>query len=234
MLIELIGYLGSVLVVVSMLMSSVVKLRVINTAGSCISATYALIIHSYPLALMNICLIVINLYNLAKLSKNGQHYNLVGGKTDDPLLAYFLSYFQQDIQNFFPETANELSAIIAAAASSAPDSLQTVPDLPHVAPDDLQTARDLCTVDTAYIVCCDAIPAGVLLGKLDKNGTLAITVDYTTPFYRDCSVGGFLYSKLPERGILRLTYSGNSQKHESYLLKMGFQKENGIYVKQLK
>ena len=46
MIIELAGYLGSVLVVVSMLMSSVVKLRIINTAGSIISATYALIIQS--------------------------------------------------------------------------------------------------------------------------------------------------------------------------------------------
>ena len=66
-IIELAGYLGSTLVVVSMLMSSVVKLRVINTIGSVISATYALIIHSYPLALMNICLIIINCYNLIKL-----------------------------------------------------------------------------------------------------------------------------------------------------------------------
>ena len=44
LLIELFGYLGSALVVVSMLMSSVVRLRVINTIGSVIFAIYALII----------------------------------------------------------------------------------------------------------------------------------------------------------------------------------------------
>ena len=66
-MIELIGYLGSALVVVSMLMSSVVKLRVINTIGSGIFAAYALMIHSYPTALMNICLVGINIYNLLKL-----------------------------------------------------------------------------------------------------------------------------------------------------------------------
>ena len=71
-IIEIAGYVGSTLVVVSMLMSSVVKLRVINTIGSVISATYALIIHSYPLALMNICLIIINVYNLMKLLKTKQ------------------------------------------------------------------------------------------------------------------------------------------------------------------
>ena len=60
--IELFGYLGSFLVVVSMLMSSVIKLRIINIIGSTISGTYALIIGSFPLALMNICLIIINAY----------------------------------------------------------------------------------------------------------------------------------------------------------------------------
>lgn len=101
MIIELAGYLGSVLVVVSMLMSSVVKLRIINTAGSIISATYALIIQSYPLALMNICLIIINIYNLARLLRSNEPYDLVDVKTDDIFLTYFLDYYQQDIQNFF-------------------------------------------------------------------------------------------------------------------------------------
>ena len=47
MIIEIAGYIGSVLVVVSMLMSSIVKLRIINTTGSSISAIYALYIHTH-------------------------------------------------------------------------------------------------------------------------------------------------------------------------------------------
>lgn len=72
MIIEMVGYTGSVLVVVSMLMSSVVRLRVINTLGSGIFAVYALIIHSYPTALMNFCLVTINIYNLIKLGRKEQ------------------------------------------------------------------------------------------------------------------------------------------------------------------
>lgn len=68
-LIEIFGYTGTVLVVVSMLMTSMVKLRVINTIGSIISGIYAIICGAYPLALMNGCLIIINIYNLLKLSK---------------------------------------------------------------------------------------------------------------------------------------------------------------------
>ncbi len=198
MIIELAGYLGSVLVVVSMLMSSVVKLRIINTAGSIISATYALIIQSYPLALMNICLIIINIYNLARLLRSNEPYDLVDMKTDDIFLTYFLDYYQQDIQNFFPAARSLLSS-----------------------------------ADTAYMICCSAAPAGLLLGKKQKDGTMDILIDYTTPMYRDCSAGSFLYSKLQGKGINSLVYSGNSEKHIPYLQKMGFINENGSYVKHL-
>lgn len=198
MLIEIFGYLGSTLVVVSMLMSSVVKLRVINTIGSFISAIYALIIHSYPLALMNICLIAINLYNLGRLLKSERHYDLIDGKSDDSFLAYLLSYYKNDIQKFFPEMI-----------------------------------VDIASIDIAYIVCCDAAPAGVLLGKRLENNVLDISIDYATPTYRDCSVGGFLYSKLIEKGINKLVFSKASEEHKPYLHKMGFINENGIYAKYL-
>ena len=101
--IELFGYLGSTLVVVSMLMASVVKLRVINTAGSVISATYALIIGSYPLVLMNTCLIVINVYNLYKLLKTKNQYDTVITTLQDPFVRYFLSRYLEDMVGFFPD-----------------------------------------------------------------------------------------------------------------------------------
>ncbi len=69
LLIELVGYTGSILVVVSMLMTSVKKIRIINTTGSLIFAIYALIIKSYPTALMNLSLVMINIYNIRKLTK---------------------------------------------------------------------------------------------------------------------------------------------------------------------
>ena len=67
MILEIIGYIGSFLVVISMLMSSIIKLRVINTIGSVISGIYAVICGALPLALMNLCLIIINVVNLVKL-----------------------------------------------------------------------------------------------------------------------------------------------------------------------
>ena len=198
MLIEIFGYVGSILVVVSMLMSSIVKLRVINTVGSIISGVYAVIVGAVPLALMNTCLIIINVYNLFKLLKTKQVYELVSGNTDDAVVNYFLNRYEDDIKTYFPGFEK----------------------------------KDMAGKQ-AYVVCCDGNFAGVLLGE-NKNGNLDITIDYSTPAYRDCSVGTYLYSELKAKGIKKLVFEQKfSQVHFDYLNKMGFMKENNSYVKKL-
>ena len=57
---ELFGYLGTSLVLMSMAMTSLVKLRLFNMAGSVISLIYALIIATWPVALLNAGMITIN------------------------------------------------------------------------------------------------------------------------------------------------------------------------------
>ena len=198
MLIEIFGYIGSVLVVVSMLMSSIVKLRVVNTIGSIVSGIYALIVGALPLVLMNACLIVINVYNLFKLLKTKQVYDLVDGEVDDTFVAYFLERYAEDIKTYFPGYAKE----------------------------NLGDKK-------AYVICCDGNPAGVMIGE-EKDGTIDILIDYSTPAYRDCSVGTFLYSKLPAKNIHQLVFAQKlSETHESYMRKMGFVKENDVYIKKL-
>ena len=91
-----------------MLMTSVVKLRVINTIGSAIFTGYALVIHSYPTAAMNACLIVINVYNLFRLIKNVRSYAIVSVSPEDAFVRFFLGKYEQDIQHFFPATADTL------------------------------------------------------------------------------------------------------------------------------
>lgn len=195
MIIEMIGYLGSVLVLISFLMASVVKLRIINSAGGLIFAVYALLIRSYPTALMNFCLVGINLYYLLRLKRPDRHYTLLEEKGDSAFLQAFLSHYAQDIASCFPG--------IRVEAEKA---------------------------DAVFFVCHNMTPAGVLLGRLDENHDLEILLDYSTPQYRDCSVGKYLYSRLPEKGIRRLLFSQEPQKHEAYLNKMGFVKEKGAYV----
>lgn len=102
-LLELVGYLGSALTILSMLMASVVKLRVINTIGNMIGGVYAVLIGSYPVALMNLCLIIINIYSLAKLFKPEKHFDLIVSQLDDSFLRYFLKRWKDDLKLHFPE-----------------------------------------------------------------------------------------------------------------------------------
>lgn len=69
-MVEVLGYIGSILVIVSMLMSSVTRLRVINIVGCAISAVYATIIQAFPTVVMNVILVLINGYFLLQLRKN--------------------------------------------------------------------------------------------------------------------------------------------------------------------
>ena len=122
-LIELFGYLGSALVVISMLMSSVIKLRVINTIGSVISGAYALIIGSFPLALMNFCLIIINVYNLYRLLVTRNRYDLLRCQPGDAFVNYFVDCCQKDMELYFPgfrETAGEADCVYAVFCNAAP------------------------------------------------------------------------------------------------------------------
>ena len=99
---ELIGYIGSALVLVSFLMASVVKLRVVNAVGSTIFAVYALLIRSYPTMIMNICLVLINLYYLWKLRNSEPNYRLVSVNPADRFVSFFLNEHREDIARCFP------------------------------------------------------------------------------------------------------------------------------------
>ncbi len=192
---EIIGYVSTVLVLVSFLMASVVKLRVINTIGSGIFVVYALLIGSYPTAILNLGIVSINLYFLIRLLRAEKLRTMLPIETDNAYLKEFMTFYGSDMQRFFPEVALE---------------------------------KD--TADTAYFVYYDLVPVGVLLGKKQDDGSLRIIVDYSTPKFRDASVGRFMYKKLLANGqFTRLEIAEPSEKHVKYLNSMGFVKDGNLY-----
>ena len=196
---ELFGYLGSFLVLISMLMTSVVRLRVINLIGSAIFAAYAILIRSYPTALLNGCLVLINLYHLLRLRRSsGSSYEIQALGAGEGFAAWFLRKFGDDIKQYFP-------ALNIEQAKNA----------------------------EGFAVFYQSQAAGILLGKRTGN-EFQILLDYTTPAYRDCSVGEYLYSELPSFGISRLSCIADNPEHIQYMEKMGFtMQENQKYVKEL-
>lgn len=66
-ILELIGYAGTAFVLVSMMMTSVGKLRVFNLCGSVLSMVYAYATATWPVFVLNLCLTVINSIQLYRL-----------------------------------------------------------------------------------------------------------------------------------------------------------------------
>lgn len=66
---EFFGYMGTALVLVSMLMTSLVRLRWINLAGAVVSMLYALACQTWPVFVLNLSLSVINTVQLIRLAR---------------------------------------------------------------------------------------------------------------------------------------------------------------------
>ena len=125
-IIEGIGYLGSALVLISMLMTSVVKLRVINAIGSAIFATYAILITSWPTAILNVSLFLINVYHLVRILRVRKNYKLVRTDPGDGYLASLLEDCGEDMRVFFPDLsldAGKATLVYIVCCDHAPAGL---------------------------------------------------------------------------------------------------------------
>ena len=61
---EMLGYMASVFVAISLMMRSVTKLRVINLIGAVLFTAYGLVIAAYPVAVVNGFIVLVNIYYL--------------------------------------------------------------------------------------------------------------------------------------------------------------------------
>ncbi len=76
LIMEIIGYIGTGLVIISMLMTSLMRLRIINMCGAFLSMLYAISAHAWPVVILNAALIVIQIIQIIRLRW--------GRKTDSP------------------------------------------------------------------------------------------------------------------------------------------------------
>ncbi len=68
-LIEWFGYFASVVVAISFLMKSINRLRLINTFGAICFVIYSVAIKAWPVALINLFVICVNIYHLTRKDK---------------------------------------------------------------------------------------------------------------------------------------------------------------------
>lgn len=100
---ELIGYLASALVAVSLLTSNVLRLRVLNLAGAAVFVVYGGLTRAWPVLAVNLFVAGIDLWHILVLRSRKDVFKLMPAGTGDPLLANFLAYHARGIWQFFPD-----------------------------------------------------------------------------------------------------------------------------------
>ncbi len=107
---EWLGYLASFIVLVSLLMSSIIKLRWINLIGSGIFALYGFLIGALPVAFMNIGIGIINIYYLIKIYGSKEYFKLLPLVNTSQYFSYFLDFYKEGIQKYIDPSKLDLSA----------------------------------------------------------------------------------------------------------------------------
>lgn len=107
---ELIGYLASFLVAISLMMSQIIRLRVVNLLGALTFSVYGFLIGSLPVALMNAFIVGINIYYLSGMLKMKSFFKVLKVDSKDEYLRYFLDFYIDDIRNFQPDAPAKLAS----------------------------------------------------------------------------------------------------------------------------
>ena len=103
LLFELTGYAASALIAISMMMGSILRLRLINTAGAVVFAVYGVLIDAYPVAVLNSFIVVVNAYYLFRIWRAKEYFKILKLKPDSVYLPYFLNFYGDEIRRILPD-----------------------------------------------------------------------------------------------------------------------------------
>ena len=104
MWVELVGYLASALIVASLAMRSVVRLRLVSLVGSLVFVAYGLLIGAWPIVISNVIIAVINVWYLTQEFSTRRHaIAAVEARADSPFLLDFLAANASEIRRTQPE-----------------------------------------------------------------------------------------------------------------------------------
>lgn len=99
---EIIGYAASALIVVSLAMASVVRLRVISFVGSVTFVVYGLLIGAWPVVVSNAIIAALNVWHLTRELGHKHDLGVVEVDRDDAYLTDFLRSHLDDIRRSQP------------------------------------------------------------------------------------------------------------------------------------
>jgi hypothetical protein len=223
MITELIGYVASAFVAISLVMVSFVKLRVLNLIGAVTFVVYGALIGSIPIIITNGFITAVNVFHLARIvrrSPGGFSYLAVGPEKLGQLKD-FVSAYREDIRAFYPYFSDALleqafrgsGRVFLALRRLRVQGFAFYLPVPEV-----ESVGD-ADVDRAI---------GYVRKNLYPERTLFMPVDYITRKYRDLGIAGKLYEELhremPEEiKFLVFVVPADARQTRRFLFRNGYQ-----------
>ena len=100
--VEIVGYGGSVLVGLSLMMANIWRLRWVNLFGAGTLTVYGGLIGAWPVVTLNSFIVVVDVYYLVKLSRERDVFSFFEVPQNMPFLREFLRFYSADIEKFAP------------------------------------------------------------------------------------------------------------------------------------
>ena len=192
---EIIGWLGSAVLVTSLLQTRVMRFRVLNTVSCAVLIGYNALVGVWPMVAMNVVLVGINLWVIARLVRqrhDARAYDVVPIGVDEPLLRHLLDRHRDDISAFNPDLPADVPAL----------------------------AEHAFLVSTG-----DQVVGVVLSRAGGVAGEQQVVLDYVLPPFRDFTPGEFVFRKdgpFAALGTRRIVASPGMAASERYLRAIGF------------
>lgn len=208
---EIIGWTGSVLVVLSLIVPSVRRFRRLNLSGSLIATVYNAVFGIWPYAAMNAAITIIDLYWLLRLRlrrAGERRYSVCPARPDDAVVAGFVERHRAGIEQAYPGALGRLGR------SGGLTCFLTLCD---------DEVVGLFAMETA-----DDVAAGA-------PGTARVLVDWVTDRFRDLKPGRALYAHpaLAATGARRLVVDPATVADPGYFARVGFAPGGGVLSREV-
>lgn len=203
---EVFGWIGSALVVWSLMQGRVLRFRWMNLAGALAATIYNTVIGIWPFAAMNAAITVIDVYWLWRLYHEANDpaiYRVLAVPADDAYFRHFLAVHAAEIDRDRP----------GFAARVGPEPGRT-----------------------RFLVVRGDEAVGVVVVRDTGEGVGEVDLDWVTRRFRDFTPGQFVYADsgaLPAAGFARVVVHPDEHTDREYLRHAGFRADENTWVRDL-
>lgn len=101
-ILQIIGYVASVIIAASMTMNSIVKFRWINLVGASTFSVYGFVMGALPVGILNGFIVCVDIYYLYNIYSKKEVFETLELRPENRYLIRFLEFHNEEIQKNFP------------------------------------------------------------------------------------------------------------------------------------